>query len=133
MVSRRNIRRLCALGLLPLLLLTGTVPGFELFRCRHDGTVGLSSCCADVAEAEDFSPAEITEDELACCEVTRVEFQRAQATPAGAHVDVALPPLAQDWRLDLGALARRVDVVSVTRLPDATGPPIRLKTQTFLN
>ena len=134
MAPRSLIRRLTAFGLLPLLLLTGALPGIDLFRCRHDGEVRLASCCADgeMEGNDEASPADLAIDELACCEVTHVEFTRAPVPPSVPLVDVALPPMELAWTLDAPAVSLQTFEAAL-RGPDTTGPPIRLQTQTFLN
>jgi hypothetical protein len=134
MAFRSHIGRFIAVGLLPAFLLTGALPGLDLFQCRHDGEVRFSSCCADgEMEDEKAAPAaDLAFDELACCEVTHVEFARAPIPPSVTHVDVALPPLELAWTLEAPALSLQTFEAAL-RGPDTTGPPIRLQTQTFLN
>lgn len=131
MLRRSTIARVIALGLLPALLVTGAVPAWSLFFCDMERTAISSRCCDDAVEQDDTDHATTTIASAECCRKIGGELERARYVPlTGFHL-AALPALlSTDVLAPLLAATRLVAADVDTQ--DATGPPIRLRTQTFL-
>lgn len=116
-----------ALLLLPLALFAGSSLAVDLMNCRAQGAIRSSCCCP--APAVRVPVDEHPQLEQGCCE--RFTLSYASEAP-GPHGQLVLAPLALPVasRLPFDTFAN-VEVAihqapRAERVPDATGPPLRV-------
>lgn len=125
---RGSIGRFVAVGLLPALLLTGAVPGWTLFHCTMSDEAFAKPCCPE-AEAAEAVVEVATIGPGQCCLIIETTLDRAEWVPHSTQL-AALPALVAS----LIALPTPTHTMGVAVDDPAvrnTGPPIRLRTQSF--
>lgn len=125
--TARALQKMTAVLLLPLAFFAGSAFAVDLMSCRAQGVVRSSCCCP--APAARASVDEHPRLRQGCCE--RLTLEVASEAP-GPSAPLALVPHAAPHAAVLpSAAVAFVDVTQASapraeRVPDATGPPIRV-------
>ncbi len=127
------LKKATALLLLPLALFAGSSLAVDLMSCRAQGLVSSSCCCPSPAirVAVDEHP----QLEQGCCERFTLSYASEAPAPHGQLVlaPLALPSVSGLPFVTFANVETDVDdVPRAERVPDATGPPLRVLHCSFL-
>lgn len=123
----RLLKKMTAVLLLPLALFAGSAFAVDLMSCRAQGIVQAGCCCP--TPSLQIPVDEHPRLEQGCCEGLQLTYASDAPAPSAPGSFAPLSrPLFSDVPYETFALEEESSAVvpRATRLPDTTGPPLRI-------